>query len=399
MPSLTSNSTSVNHSELTRLSRGATIGIIGGGQLGQMMALSARYMGFHTVVLDPTEECPAAGACDEQIVADYDDKEAIAAIAKRSDVLTYEFENVDADALDSVSDCVRIPQGTELLRVTQNRIAEKTFINNHGGMTAQWAEVTSADSLREAVQEIGLPAVLKTAEGGYDGHGQKVLRNDDDVEEAIKLWSTSDDGTGFPQSILEKMIGFAYEASILVSGNGLQFVTFPVVKNHHVHNILHTTVAPAFGAEPSDVDRLVEQRAQQMALDLAAGFNLAGTLALELFVMDNGEVLVNELAPRPHNSGHYTIEACDYDQFDLHIRGIAGWDMPQPQLLSPAVMINVLGQHLDQVMEYSAQHAHWHVHDYGKAVSKFNRKMGHVTVLGYDTDTLLREFEETGIWQ
>ncbi|MFC0265545.1 5-(carboxyamino)imidazole ribonucleotide synthase [Alloscardovia macacae] len=376
------------------LQRGATIGIIGGGQLGQMMALSARYMGFHTLVLDPTEGCPAAGACDDQIVAAYDDVEAIRQIAQRSDVLTYEFENVDADALDAVSALVRIPQGTDLLRVTQNRIAEKTFINSHGGHTARWAAVRSLSELDGAVEEIGLPAVLKTAEGGYDGHGQRVLRTADDVNAVKNEW-----GSDFPVCVLEEMIDFAYEASILISGNGSEYVTFPLVKNVHVHNILHTTVAPAFGEHPSESELATVAQAEKMARELAAGFSLAGTLAIELFVLRDGTVLVNELAPRPHNSGHYTIEACAYDQFDAHIRGIAGWTLEKTQLLSPAVMVNVLGQHLDAVMAAAVDHPQWHVHDYGKAVAKTDRKMGHVTVLGTDTAAILADFEKTGIWE
>lgn len=391
MPS--STNTSVVNTPIKKLNRGATIGIIGGGQLGQMMALSAHYMGFHTVVLDPTEGCPASGVCEKQIVADYDDKTAIREIAKLSDVLTYEFENVDADALDSVLDIVDIPQGTDLLRVTQNRIAEKTFINNHGIETAQWEPVTSVTELNDAVSRIGLPAVLKTAEGGYDGHGQKVLRTESDVESVAAEW-----GETFTQSILEGFVDFAYEASILVSGNGTDFVTFPVVKNEHVNNILHITTAPAYGAHPSEIDATVEETAHALALTLAQGFRLAGTLAIELFVCEDGRVIVNELAPRPHNSGHYTIEACDFDQFDAHVLGIAGWSLQQPRLLSPAVMINVLGQHVEPIFAAAEQHPNWHIHDYGKAVSKHNRKMGHITVLGDDTDAIKAEFAATGIW-
>lgn len=387
MPSLTKE-------VMKRLDRGATIGIIGGGQLGQMMALSARYMGFHTVVLDPTPGCPAAGACNQQVIADYDDKEAIRSIAQMSDILTYEFENVDADALDSVRDIVRIPQGTVLLRVTQNRVAEKTFINNHGIETARWQEVSSFAQLEKAVEVIGLPAVLKTAEGGYDGHGQKVLRTADDVQSVHEQW-----GENFEQSVLEGFVNFEYEASILVSGNGSEYVTFPVVKNNHVNNILHTTVAPAYGSYPSALDEQVNKQAHELARTLAAGFELAGTLAIELFVCADGRVIVNELAPRPHNSGHYTIEACDFDQFDMHVLGIAGWSLPQPKLLSPAVMINVLGQHVEPVFKASALHPNWHVHDYGKAQSKHNRKMGHITVLGDDTQELLTEFKNSGCWE
>lgn len=205
MPSLSDET----NGALAALEPGMTIGIVGGGQLGRMMALSAKYMGFRVGVLDPTDDCPTAQVADFQIVADYDDTAAIRALADHSDVLTYEFENVDADALDAVRDRVAIPQGTDLLRVTQNRIAEKTFINDHGIGTAPWRAVQSRDELDAALAEIGYPAVLKTSEGGYDGHGQIVLHSEDDL---AQVWAADE----FPQAILEGFVDFAYEASILV---------------------------------------------------------------------------------------------------------------------------------------------------------------------------------------
>ncbi|RSX54819.1 phosphoribosylaminoimidazole carboxylase [Bifidobacterium dolichotidis] len=363
----------------------AVIGIVGGGQLGRMMALSAKYMGFRIAVLDPTPDCPTAQVADLHIQADYDDADALQALAEHSDVLTYEFENVDAATLDAVSDIVAVPQGTELLRVTQNRIAEKTFINEHGIETAHWRPVESRDELEQALRELGYPAVLKTAEGGYDGHGQIVLKRDKDLE---LVWPDEE----FPPSILESFVDFAFEASILVCGNGSGYVTFPLVRNIHRNNILHMTVAPA------QVDAVLAERARDLALCLAEGFSLAGILAIELFVTHDGRLIVNELAPRPHNSGHYTIEACSFDQFDLHIRGIAGLPLPEPQLLSPAVMVNVLGQHVESVQERALQEPQWHVHDYGKAQAKVNRKMGHVTVLCKKPDEMVRMLEYLGIW-
>lgn len=399
-------------SEMKLLQPGSTIGIVGGGQLGQMMALSAKYMGFRVGVLDPTPDCPAAQVGDWQIVAEYDDKAAIRQLAERSDVLTYEFENVDADALDSVRDVTQIPQGTDLLRVTQDRINEKTFINKHGIGTAPWRAVNSMDDLCAAVEQIGLPAVLKTTRGGYDGHGQFVLRTQADVEEVAH--TTPWDGTGhgleagdgadgaedahggFAPSILEGFVDFAYEASILVSGNGKQYVTFPVVRNVHRNNILHMTIAPA--EQAADPNSPLVTAARDLALRLAAGFKLAGTLGIELFVLKDGGVLVNELAPRPHNSGHYTIEACSIDQFEAHVRGIAGWPLPEPRLLSPAVMVNVLGQHVAPTRALIGQHPEWFTHDYGKAVVKHDRKMGHITVLTDDTARTAQELEATGCW-
>lgn len=374
---------------VSRLMPGSTIGIVGGGQLGRMMALSAKYMGFRVGVLDPTPDCPTAQVGDFQIVADYDDKAAIRELAAKSDVLTYEFENVDADALDEVRGVgegrCAVPQGTDLLRVTQNRIAEKSFVNRHGIETAPWRAVGNRAELDAALSELGYPAVLKTCEGGYDGHGQIVLRSADDL---AAVWPDDD----FPQAILEGFVDFAFEASILVSGDGEHYVTFPIVRNVHRNNILHMTIAPA------EVPHEVAARAHELALTLAGGFRLAGTLAIELFVTHDGRVLVNELAPRPHNSGHYTIEACSIDQFDAHIRGIAGWPLPQPRLLSPAVMVNVLGQHVAPTRALIGGHPEWNVHDYGKAQVKHDRKMGHITVLADDTDAAARALEATGCW-
>lgn len=385
MPSLSEET----NGRIERLMPGSTIGIIGGGQLGRMMALSARYMGFRVGVLDPTPDCPTAQVADFQIVAEYDDKTAIHDLAVKSDVLTYEFENVDADAIDEVRGLAAVPQGTDLLRVTQDRVNEKRFINDHGTATAPWRAVNNFDELDAALDEIHYPAVLKTRSGGYDGHGQTVLRSDADLEQ---VRARGDRGGGFPPSILEGFVDFAFEASILVSGNGTDFVTFPIVRNEHRNNILHMTIAPA------TVSETVARKAHELALRLAKGFELAGTLAIELFVTKDDDVIVNELAPRPHNSGHYTIEACSFDQFDAHVRGIAGWPLEQPKLLSPAVMVNVLGQHVEPTRALIADHPEWNVHDYGKAEVRHDRKMGHITVLTDDTAKTVADLEATGCW-
>ena len=368
---------------------GATIGIVGGGQLGRMMALSAKYMGFRIGTLDPQPDCPTAQVGDFQVVAPYDDERALRRLAERSDVLTYEFENVDADALDDVRGISAVPQGTDLLRVTQDRVHEKTFINRHGARTAPWRPLADDGDLQAAVADLGYPCVLKTRTGGYDGHGQRVLRTVQDVEQATRDWHQ--DGRFIP-SILEGFVDFAFEASILVSGNGSDYVTFPVVRNEHRNNILHMTIAPA------GVDAPIAEEARSLALRLARGFELAGTLAVELFITREGGLLVNELAPRPHNSGHYTIEACSMDQFEAHIRGVAGWPLPEPRLLSPAVMVNVLGQHVEPTRALIARHPEWHVHDYGKAEARHNRKMGHITVLTDDAEATVRDLEATGCW-
>ena len=229
MPSLSEET----NGRVERLMPGATIGIIGGGQLGRMMALSARYMGFRIGVLDPTPDCPTAQVADFQVTAEYDDITAIRELAEKSDVLTYEFENVNADAIDEVRALAAAPQGTDLLRVTQDRVNEKQFINDHGTPTAPWKAVNSVEELDSALDEIHYPAVLKTRSGGYDGHGQTVLKSDADLE---KVRARADRGGGFPPSILEGFVDFAFEASILVAGNGKDYVTFPIVRNEHRNN-------------------------------------------------------------------------------------------------------------------------------------------------------------------
>ena len=265
MPSLSEET----HGAVKMLQPGATIGIIGGGQLGRMMALSAKYMGFRIGVLDPTPDCPTAQVADFQVVGEYDDKTAIHDLAEKSDVLTYEFENVDAESIDEVRHLVAAPQGTDLLRVTQDRIHEKTFINRHGIETAPWREVNTFEELDAAIDDLHYPCVLKTRSGGYDGHGQHVLRNDSDLE---KIRARGDRGGGFPPSILEGFVDFAFEASILVSGNGKDYVTFPIVRNDHRNNILHMTIAPA------EVSPEIARTAHEMALALARGFELALSL-------------------------------------------------------------------------------------------------------------------------
>ena len=290
---------------------------------------------------------------------------------------------MDADAIDQVRALAAAPQGTDLLRVTQDRVNEKRFINDHGTETAPWKAVNSFEELDAALDEIHYPAVLKTRSGGYDGHGQTVLRSEADLE---KVRARGDRGGGFPPSILEGFVDFAFEASILVAGNGKDYVTFPIVRNEHRNNILHMTIAPA------EVSDEVACEAHELALRLAEGFTLAGILAIELFVTKDGRVVVNELAPRPHNSGHYTIEACSFDQFDAHIRGIAGWPLEQ------AVMVNVLGQHVAPTRALIADHPEWNVHDYCKAEVRHDRKMGHITVLTDDTAETVADLESTGCW-
>ena len=366
---------------------GSTIGIIGGGQLGQMMALDAKENGMQVVILDPTPACPAGQVADHQIVADYDDFTAIEELAHRSDVLTYEFENVDLAALEKVADQVAIPQGTELLRITKDRLREKRFLRVAKVQTAPFMEVESEADLEKALASIGYPAVLKTAQGGYDGHGQAVLKSAADLPAAQAVLAAG-------SCILEGWVDFDLECSVMVARNtDGEVVTFPVAENIHHNEILHKTIVPA------RISPQLQDRARQMAVQIAEQLELKGILGVEMFVKRDGDIYINELAPRPHNSGHYSIEACDFSQFAMHNRAILNWPLPEVTLLKPAIMVNVLGQHVKPVQALISQKPNWHFHDYGKAESRENRKMGHVTILTDDLETTLAEIADTKVWQ
>ncbi|MBP2620971.1 5-(carboxyamino)imidazole ribonucleotide synthase [Streptococcus panodentis] len=346
-----------------------TIGIIGGGQLGQMMAISAIYMGHKVITLDPAADCPASRV-SEVIAAPYDDVEALRQLADRCDVLTYEFENVDADGLDAVIKEGQLPQGTRLLRISQNRVTEKEFLTSTGVALAPYRVIRSSSDLDN--DDFETKRVLKTATGGYDGHGQVVIKDEASLVTARDLADTA-------LCVLEDFVPFSMEISVIVSGNGQDITVFPVQENIHRHNILSKTIVPA------RISQSLADKAVQMAKKIATDLQLSGTLCIEMFVAGE-EILVNEIAPRPHNSGHYSIEACDFSQFDTHILGVLGHPLPEISLHAPAVMLNVLGQHMGAARTYVQQHPKAHLHLYGKEEAKHNRKMGHVTVFSDEPD-------------
>ncbi|MBC1795021.1 5-(carboxyamino)imidazole ribonucleotide synthase [Listeria booriae] len=371
----------------TYLLPNSTIGIIGGGQLGRMMALAAKAMGYKVIVLDPTVDAPCAQVADEQIVANYTDLNALKELAEKSDVVTYEFENVDNDALHSIENSVRIPQGSELLSITQDRILEKAYLESLNINLAPYAVIVDRDDIEQHINSLGYPAVLKTTQGGYDGKGQYVIQSEEDIDKAVELLR-------FGTCVLEAWIPFEREVSVIVARNSEgQIETFPVAENDHKNNILHTTVVPAALDEESI------HEAEAIAVKLAEYLHLEGVLAVEMFVTGSGAIYVNELAPRPHNSGHYTIEACNISQFTQHIRAIAGLPLLKPELLRPAMMVNILGQHVDGVNEVLAEHPDWFVHYYGKQEAKIDRKMGHITVLSDNPLVEIEKMRATQIWR
>lgn len=366
---------------------GKTIGILGGGQLGRMMALSAREMGYGIAVLEPTPNSPCGQIADLQVEAAYNDLAGAKQLAKACDVLTYEFENIDATTAKFLEENMYLPQGSELLSITQDRLTEKAAISSYQVPVVPYRAIHTQSDFKEAIEDLGLPAVLKTTRGGYDGKGQRVIREESQLED---IWK---DMNGSGPFVLEAWIPFNKEVSVIVtrSVNG-ETSTFPIAENIHINNILHQTIVPA------RLSSQVAEEAVKLAQKLAESLNLVGTLAVEMFVVGN-ELYVNELAPRPHNSGHYTIDACETSQFDQHIRAICGWPLGSTELLKPVVMVNILGEHVPDVLTHIRDLKGSHLHLYGKKEAKTGRKMGHVNVLADSVEEALAEINSSQIWK
>jgi 5-(carboxyamino)imidazole ribonucleotide synthase len=354
------------------LKPGDTIGILGGGQLGRMLALAAARLGLRCQVFSPDPDSPAFDVVQNATCAEYADVEALELFANDVDVITYEFENVPAAAAMILAARRPVLPGQKILETTQDRLAEKDFVKRLGIGTADYADVTSTGSLRAALSRIGLPAVLKTRRFGYDGKGQAMLREGDDVD---RVW----DELGTRSAILEAFIPFEREISVIAarSADG-QVECFDVTENEHRDHILKISRAPA--AIPEET----AAQARAIAESIATALDYIGVLAVEMFVLsDPGDrrVLVNEIAPRVHNSGHWTLDGASISQFEQHIRAIAGWPLGKPVRHGPVVMTNLIG---DEIKDY----ARWltvpgaTVHIYGKGAPRPGRKMGHVTQVG-----------------
>ncbi|WP_144490772.1 5-(carboxyamino)imidazole ribonucleotide synthase [Bacillus sp. WP8] len=347
----------------------ATIGIIGGGQLGRYMAVSAKQMGYRATVLDPVTQSPCGQVADTEITAAYSDLEAIRKLAEISDVVTYEFENIDYDALNQLKEEAYLPQGSDLLLLTQNRETEKKGIVDAGCEVAPYRIIHDEKELEDAVNALGLPAVLKTCRGGYDGKGQYVIKEKGQLPEAAALLTH---GT----CILESWVPFQMELSVIVtrSVHG-EIAVFPVAENIHKHNILFQSIVPA------RVENRIQEKAKELATTLAEKLGLVGTLAVELFLTNDGKLLVNELAPRPHNSGHYTLDLCETSQFEQHVRAICGLPLGGTALLSEGMMVNLLGDEVDIPKEHPELLKEAKLYLYGKHEVKAGRKMGHMTFM------------------
>ena len=365
----------------------ATIGILGGGQLGRMIGMAARAMGYRIVVLDPDPDCPAASVADRVVVGTYDDVGAALRLAGWSDVVTYELEHVATDVVDAIDAIRPVRPGRLPLHVTQDRIAERRFLESAGVDVAPWREVRTIDDLRAAADDIGLPLRLKVATGGYDGRGQLRLGDSADLDGALERLGRP---SGEPL-LAEAELAFAAELSIVVARSAVGHIaTFPLSCNRHDEGILVESLAPA------SLDPEIPERAVAIGERLAVMLGVTGTLTVELFLMPDQRLIANELAPRVHNSGHWTIEGAATSQFEQHVRAICGLDLGSPEALTPAAMVNLLGtgraraarlESLGLARAMADPTVHLHLYDKRQVFER--RKMGHVTAIGPTTEEAL----------
>ncbi|MFM9889030.1 MAG: 5-(carboxyamino)imidazole ribonucleotide synthase [Rickettsiales bacterium] len=352
---------------MTITAPGSTIGIVGGGQLGRMLARAASRMGYKTHIYTPDKDSPASHVATITTIGAYQDATALRAFAQSVDVITFEFENVPSETLEMLDAVTTVRPKPSVLFTTRHRLREKEFIRAQGIKTAPFMPVRTEDELHAALKTIGVPAVLKTCELGYDGKGQVVIR---DAAQAMAAWKQ----LGKTECVWEEFVEFSAEASVIVarSTNG-EMRCYPLVENIHRDHILYKTIAPAPFIDAH------QDEAVRIAKTLAEALDVVGLLAVELFVTKNG-LLVNELAPRPHNSGHWSMEGAPTAQFEQHIRAICGWALGDTTARGRCEMINLLGDEWLQWSEY-AKRPDAHVHLYGKTESRPGRKMGHVTIV------------------
>lgn len=353
------------------------IGIIGGGQLGQMMLLEAKKMGFYAVVLDPSQDCPCHSICDEHLVADFDDEKAFHLLAEKTDVITYEFEHINAKALESLeSEGYKVYPTAASLEVIQDKLTQKEAMAKAGLPVPEFMNIECFEDMTRAGEKYGYPYMLKARTGGYDGKGNAVVKSAESIEDAY-----NELGGGKIKLMAEKMVDFKMETSILAcrSLNG-DIAVYPVGDNYHIDSILHETKVPA------NIPDNASRTAMAVASKVMEIFDGIGMFCVEMFVTKDNNILVNEVAPRPHNSGHYTIEGCITSQFENHIRAVVGLPLGATDLIGPTVMINLLGEvgftgktkveGLEKAMALKGVT----VHIYGKSQTKPKRKMGHITV-------------------
>jgi 5-(carboxyamino)imidazole ribonucleotide synthase len=365
---------------------GKTIGIFGGGQLGRMTGISARKMGYAIHIFDPSPNCPAGQIADRETNAFYEDKKALEDFVEHVDILTYEFENIPSSTIEFAAQHRPLHPSANVLHTCQNREREKIFLRTNNIPHASFEIVTSADELEAAVAKIGTPCVLKTADFGYDGKGQIKLSSSD--RDLGAIWSQF----SAPKAVLEKWIQFDLELSVICARNEKgETSTFPVAENIHTNHILDLSIAPGRISEKT------AKEAEALALEIANQLEVVGLIAVEMFLTPEGGIIVNELAPRPHNSGHYTFDGCITSQFEQHIRSICNLPLGSTEILQPTVMVNILGDAWqDGEPDWSSllEDPNVKLHLYGKAQARAGRKMGHFCVMDKDLDVAIRKATE-----
>jgi 5-(carboxyamino)imidazole ribonucleotide synthase len=354
---------------------GSTIGVLGSGQLGRMFAIAARRMGYRVHTFSPDYDTPTGQVADEEVQAAYDDFDQVRAFARRVDVVTFEFENVPADTVAAATELVPVRPGGHVLSTTQNRLREKSFLSQAGFPVTPFMAVHSIDELHAALAQIGCPAVLKTAGWGYDGKGQRLLRS---PEEALPAWNSLQTD----EAVLEDFVDFTQEVSV-IAARALDgsIADYGVVANRHERHILDVSLAPA------DLAPAVQRQAVELAREIVRQLDVVGVLCVEFFLTSDERLLVNELAPRPHNSGHFSFDACVTSQFEQQLRAVCGLPLGSTAQHCPAAMANLLGE-LWQAGEpnwaSACAFADVKLHLYGKATPRPGRKMGHLTALAPD---------------
>ena len=346
-----------------------TLGILGGGQLGRMTAMAAARLGIETHIYTPEKNSPASQVSSKTYVGGYDDKKLLMQFAKGVDVISYEFENIPTATLKLLGKARLIFPGINVLEISQHRLSEKQFLNASGIPTAKWAAATSPDDIEETLEKWKTSiCIIKTTRLGYDGKGQIKFKHGDDAKKSWNLLKSK-------ENIIEEVVDFKCEISVIIArdrfGNS---VIYDPVLNEHKNHILSKTIAPA------PINPLIAKKAKQYIKKLADRLDLVGVLALELFVTNKGKILANEIAPRPHNSGHWTIDACAVSQFENHVRTVCGLPIGSATRHSDAVMLNLIGDDIEIIPDYLNK-ANACVHLYGKTEARPGRKMGHINLL------------------
>ena len=365
-----------------RIMPGAMLGVLGGGQLGRMFVMAAQQMGYRVTVLDPLSDSPAGRTADDFIWADYDDQSALENLSSQCVAITTEFENIPANSLRKLAKSCVVSPDAYSVSIAQNRIAEKQFLGTNGFAIAPFAVIQQQDDF--ATQDVAdlLPGILKVSQFGYDGKGQKSAADETELLAAyVQL--------NHPVCVLEKFMPLKSELSVVVArGKEGEIRTFPVSENQHVNGILDISIVPA------RISQELAEQAQTIACNIAEKLNYQGVLCVEFFVLQNDDLLINEIAPRPHNSGHYSINACVTSQFEQQVRALCGMPLGETAQHSAAVMVNLLGdlwQNGEPDWSLVLQNPSAKLHLYGKTEARPGRKMGHYTVLSTDTDTALQQ--------